>query len=95
MPRLLGRDGIRKRPKASEMLDSLLALGGLVLLRGEEEREARGGSLGPGCRGGRLEAAWLGVGVAVDCAVGDLRALSDLHLLGSLQIPWSGRGVVS
>lgn len=33
MPRLLGRDGIRKRPKASEMLDSLLALGGLVLLR--------------------------------------------------------------
>lgn len=87
MPRLLGRDGIRKRPKASEMLDSLLALGGLVLLRGEEEREARGGSLGPGCRGGRLEAAWLGVG--------DLRALSDLHLLGSLQIPWSGRGVVS
>lgn len=35
MPRLLGGDDIRRRPEASEMLDSLLAIGGLVLLRGE------------------------------------------------------------
>lgn len=41
MPRLLGRDDIRKRPKASEMLDSLLALGGLVLLRDSVEWEGR------------------------------------------------------
>ncbi|KAH0511572.1 Elongator complex protein 5, partial [Microtus ochrogaster] len=34
--RLLGRDDIRKRPKTSEMLDSLLASGGFLLLRGAD-----------------------------------------------------------
>lgn len=41
MPRLLGRDDIRRRPEASEMLDSLLAVSGLVLLRDSVEWEGR------------------------------------------------------
>ncbi|XP_028636039.1 elongator complex protein 5 [Grammomys surdaster] len=41
MPRLLGGDDIRRRPEASEMLDSLLAIGGLVLLRDSVEWEGR------------------------------------------------------
>lgn len=42
MPRPLGGDDIRRRPEASEMLDSLLAAGGLVLLRDSVEWEGRG-----------------------------------------------------
>ncbi|XP_038941391.1 elongator complex protein 5 isoform X2 [Rattus norvegicus] len=42
MPRLLSGDDIRRRPEASEMLDSLLATGGLVLLRDSVEWEGRG-----------------------------------------------------